>query len=114
MVGPKGAVNARPSVYSGTLPSSPVELPGHVAGRCMLASPAAGEKLCQSLLSLPTAEIGCWSRLDQTQWQPAIPVQWLHSSKPSKLNVSLTELLTPEMLNYSVKQTSRRLELLRG
>lgn len=30
-------------------------------------------QLERSLLSLPTAEIGSWSRLDQTQWQPAIP-----------------------------------------
>lgn len=53
-----------------------------------------------------------WTRLSGSQLFHAL--QWLHSSKPSKLNVSLTELLTPGMLNYSVKQTSRRLELLRG
>jgi len=53
-----------------------------------------------------------WTRLGGNQLFPAL--QWLHGSKPSKLNVGWSELLTPEMLDYSVKETSRTLELRRG
>lgn len=99
----------------GTLPGSTAELPGHVAVGCVLPSPAMGGWDVRAFLprqQQKSAAGAGWTRLGGSQLFPA--PQWLHGSKPSKLNVGLSKLLTPEMLNYSVKQTSRRLGLLRG
>lgn len=63
---------------------------------------------------LPILQLG--SDVREPGWPDVLAASFSQphsSSKPLVLNVGLTELLTPGMLNYSVEQTSVGLELLR-